>query len=177
MGGRGRGPKRKAGGQEVRSDPEGDREARPPAAGRTGSGGGWVEKKPLAGARRPHTLTCPSPSPPARRRLRAAAGHARSRGARAHSRCLPRARAPPAQSQLRSFKAGRALRRSRRGRRAAAMAAPSPKTRPDPALAPPWPRPFPRPDPVSRLWLPHSASRTSGPIEDRYVIDVQVASQ
>lgn len=151
MGGRGRGPKRKAGGQEVRGDPEGGGEARPPAAGRprvrrrVGR-----EKKPLAGARRPHTLTCPSPSPPARRRLRAAAGHARSRGARAHSRCPPRARAQPAQSQLRSFKAGRALRRSRRCRRAAAMAAPSPNTRPDPALAPPRTRPFSPPRPCLR---------------------------
>lgn len=44
-----------------------------------GRGGGG---KPIAGAREPHTLTCPSPSPSAGLRLRAAADHARTRGAR-----------------------------------------------------------------------------------------------
>ncbi|CAD7693853.1 unnamed protein product [Nyctereutes procyonoides] len=71
-------------GAKRRADPGKAEDASPhPATPSTGwrsggSGGG----KPLAGTREPHTLTCPSPSPPARRRLREAAGRARTQGAR-----------------------------------------------------------------------------------------------
>lgn len=169
---------RRGGGRGKRAEEEGRR------AGSTGRprGGPRVERRRVgssqaptrgrAGARRPHTLTCPSPCPPARRRLRSAAGRARGRArAHTHTRARPacarargrahgflRARARPAQPQLRSFKAGRALRRSRRCRRAAAMAAPSPESpprTPDPPRLCPTPRPGPasppRPRPSPRL--------------------------
>lgn len=106
----------RAGSAELRGGLSREGQTTRQGAGRDGVGVGWGGGgKPLAGAREPYTLTCPSPAPPARRRLRAAAGRARTRGARA----------PPRQSQPRSFKAGRAPRRNRRCRRAAAMAAPS----------------------------------------------------
>lgn len=161
----GRGPKRKAAGQEERDDPEGDH---------GWSGGGWGRAKPPSRAGRraqaAHThLPLPLPArppgggsdPPRAARAGAHAHtHTRERSAglrsRARPRLLPRARARPAQPQLRSFKARRALRRSRRGRRAAAMAAPSPKAPPHPrprirpgsallpAQAPPYSPPWPR---------------------------------
>lgn len=98
-----------------------------PPRPRLGSGQGWRSGKeaPRGRARAAHThLPLPLPARPAEApSCREPRAHTR----RAHARCrsLPRARAPPVQSQPRSFKAGRALRRSRRRRRAAAMAAPS----------------------------------------------------
>eukprot|EP00071_Canis_lupus_P049267 XP_022282824.1 basic proline-rich protein-like [Canis lupus familiaris] len=74
----------RAGSAGRRGGPTGERQKtpppHPPSTGlRSGGSGGG---KPLAGTREPHTLTCPSPSPPARRRLREAAGRARTQGAR-----------------------------------------------------------------------------------------------
>lgn len=148
----GRGPKRKAGGQEVRDDPEGDHEW---------SGGGWGRAKPpsRAGGRAQaaHThLPLPLParppgggSDPPRAARAGAHAHTHTRAPTAS----PRARARPAQPQLRSFKAGRALRRSRRGRRAAAMAAPSAK------------KPLPTPGSGSAQVPPYSSLRPRLPTQ------------
>ncbi|XP_036064223.1 serine/arginine repetitive matrix protein 3-like [Onychomys torridus] len=143
------------------------------------------KKEPLAGARRPHTLTCPSPSPPARRRLpscrgprvrvrahtrfgvggggrtRTHAAAAAAAGSASSSRARARARLSP--SSAHSKPGARPVAAA-----AAAVAAVA-------AAQPPWPPlrqkhartpPRPRPDPaskaelgaVSRLSLPHPAS-------------------
>lgn len=174
-----------------------------------GKEAGGVEPSPhsRAGGRAQaaHThLPLPLPARPAeapirrgpRARRARAHTHALGRPARGRAHGFPRARARQAQPQLRSFKAGRALRRSRR---AAAMAAPSPETpprTPDPPRLRPTPRPGPaspsRPRPilrlvpafkaelraVSRLSLPHPAPGLFWPNKGiGCFFDVQAASQ
>lgn len=166
----GRGPKRKAGGQEERDDPEGDH---------GWSGGGWGRAKPpsRAGGRAQaaHThLPLPLPArPPARRRLRSAVGRARGRArAHTHARALgrpalasaptastPRSRsagsapAPLIQSQARAPSQPPWPPRSRHGRPVAKS--PSQPPAPDPPRSRPTPRPGPasppRPRPILRL--------------------------
>lgn len=132
-----------------------------PRLGSGGSGGG----KPLAGTREPHTLTCPSPSPPARRRLRAAAGRARTHGARtrAASRFPELALRPFSPSPAHSKPGARSV--------AAAVAAAQLPWPPPPRET--LPRPLPLRPPgrrfsvVSGPSLPHPAQVLSGPIDKR----------
>lgn len=151
MGGRGRGPKRKAGGQEVRGDPEGDEEARPLAAGQTqvrrrvGR-----EKAPRGRAQAAHThLPLPLPARPAEapscRGPRALTRRVRAQPLSASgSLSASSVPAPLIQSRAR---APLPL-RSRHGR-------PFSQNPPGPRPSSSRPRPFPRPNPISRPLLPH----------------------
>lgn len=110
-----------------------------PPKDQVGFGGQWGREAPRGHARVAHThLPLPLPARPAEApSCRGPRAH--TRRAHAHCRSLPRVRAPPVQSQPRSFKAGRALRRSRRCLRAAAMAAPSSGNPPPaPPTSPSW---------------------------------------